>query len=61
MLTIYNLKQILKILTIKGDSIMVDWTHLLGWSSPIGLGAFLFGLGAVLRGLKKMHGHWDKK
>ena len=40
---------------------MTDWNHLLGWASPVGLWAFLFGLGALFRGLKKMHKHWDKK
>jgi len=28
---------------------MTDWSHLLGWSSPIGLGAFLWGVAKVLR------------
>ena len=27
----------------------MDWNHVLGWSSPIGLGAFLLGLGKFLK------------
>jgi hypothetical protein len=34
----------------------MNWSHLLGWSSPIGLGVFLGGVGVLIKGLmKKMH------
>jgi hypothetical protein len=43
----------------------MDWNHLLSWGSPVGLGAFFFGLGGLLRGLMKgkhcCRGVWDKK
>jgi hypothetical protein len=43
----------------------MNWTHLLGWGSPIGLGAFFIGLGALLKGLMhgKMYGKhgWHEK
>ena len=40
----------------------MDWGHILGWGSPIGLGVFLGGLGLCFKGVmhKGMH-NWDKK
>jgi hypothetical protein len=32
----------------------MNWYHVLGWGSPVGLGAFFVGLGTLLKGL--MHG-----
>jgi len=29
----------------------MDWNHVLGWGSPIGLGAFLLGLGKFLKAM----------
>lgn len=29
----------------------MNWYHVLGWGSPVGLGAFLVGLGATLKAL----------
>lgn len=38
----------------------MDWTSVLGWGSPIGLGVFFGGLGFFFRGLMKKGHHWDK-
>ncbi|HEY1645904.1 MAG TPA: hypothetical protein VGF75_06060 [Candidatus Saccharimonadales bacterium] len=41
----------------------MDWNHVFSWGSPVGLGVFFVGLGALLRGLGRMkhHHHWDKE
>ena len=38
----------------------MDWSHVLGWGSPIGWGAFLFGLGMFFRGLMHKSYMWAK-